>query len=103
MAVIHISEEEAAKNFSALLTKARKGEEIIIEDDLGAVRVSRVASVDRGFLRPRYTAPRLLSDILADLEANPSSARMTEGFANDVEAVIKSHENEMVFDPWAAS
>ena len=103
MAVIHISEEEAAKDFSALLQKAHTGEEFIIESELGALRVSRITEPERGFLRPRYSSPRLLSEILADLEANPSSALMPEGFAADLEAVIKSHENEMVFDPWAAS
>jgi len=103
MAVIHISEPQFKEDVDSLLKKARSGEEIIIEDDLGAIRLSRIAAPERGFLRPRYTSPRLLSEILADLEANPSSALMPEGFAGDVEAVINSHENEMVFDPWAAS
>ncbi len=103
MAVIHISEPQFKEDVTSLLKKARAGEEIIVEDDLGAVRVSRIASLERGYLRPRYTSPRLLSEILADLEANPSSALMPDGFADDVEAVIKSHENEQVFDPWVVS
>ena len=103
MAVIHISEAEAGRDFSFVMDKARAGEEVIIDGDRGAVGISRVVTPKRGSLLPRYTEPRLLSEILADLEANPSSAVMPEGFAADVEGVVKSHENETVFDPWAAS
>jgi len=100
---VTLTESEFAQDVVAVLSKARAGEEIIIENDLGSVRLTRIPASARGHLIPRYTEPRLLSEILADLEKNPSSALMPEGFAADVEAVIKEHQNETVLDPWAAS
>jgi hypothetical protein len=98
-----LTESEFAQDVVAVLRKARAGEEVIIEDDLGSVRLTRIPALTRGRLLPKYTQPRLLSAILADLEKTPSSALMPEGFAADVEAVIEAHQNETVFDPWAAS
>jgi hypothetical protein len=65
---VTLTESEFAQDAVAILRKARAGEEVVIEDALGSVRLTRIATSERGHLLPRYTHPRLLSEILADLE-----------------------------------
>ena len=97
MAVIHISEEEAAKDFLAVAKKASDGEEFVIEGGAVPLRLSRVDTV------PSQTASRgrLLSEILASMASRSDSAVILDDrFGDDLEAVIKSHEHERLIDPW---
>jgi hypothetical protein len=104
MAVIHISEAEAAKDFTGLIAKARAGEEIYIDDGTTPLRLAKAVYIPSSHtLIPRYTEPRLISEILADMERNSSSAILDDKFGDDLEAVIRSHEHERPFDPWEAS
>jgi len=102
MAVIHISEEQFATDLASVLSKARAGEDIVIDDDSGSLRLSRaVPPKPRDPLTPRYTEPRLISEILADLSKNPGSGvTLDDKFGDDLEAIIKSHEHERLIDPW---
>jgi len=55
--VIHISEEEAARDFAGLLARVREGAEVVIESDARAVAVLRPAGEE--------FRPRLLSESIA--------------------------------------
>ena len=103
MAVIHISEAEAAKDFTGLMAKARAGEEIYIDGGSRPVRITTALPESQGAFTPLYTQPRLISEILADLKRNPSSATLDDQFGNDLEEIIRSHEHERSIDPWEAS
>ncbi len=93
MAVIHITEAEAARDFSAVLAKASAGEEVQIK---GATDTFALVRVERW----RKDEPRLLSDVLADLEKSGSNALLDDQWGNDLEAVIRLHEHERLIDPW---
>jgi hypothetical protein len=82
MAVIHISEAEAARDFAALLARVRAGAEVVIEDDIASSVVLRVASE-----RP----VRRLSESLRMAREHGSTVTLDGGFAADLEAVINSH------------
>src|SRR5271165_5524797 len=83
--VIHISEEEAARDFASVLARVRAGAEILIEKDAQPVAV----------LRPARSRPgRLLSESIALAEAHGSTATLDEGFSTDLEAVINSHREQ---------
>ena len=90
MAVIHISEAEAASDFPGLLARVRAGEEIIIEQDASPAIVLRMAD-----------APHLrrLSDSLRMAKEHGSTATLDGGFARDLEAVIASHSDPLE-NPW---
>lgn len=55
MAVLHISEEELAHDLNGILSKARAGEEIVIEDRAGTLRLTRQTQASNDPLLPRYT------------------------------------------------
>ena len=82
MAVIHISEAEAARDFAGLLARVRAGAEVIIDSDARAVAVLRVAAPRPG---------RLLSESIASAEARGSTVTLDPDFSTDLEAVIDSH------------
>ena len=92
MAVIHISEEEAARDFISVMDRVRAGDEVRIDGGSRSYSVVPAPVV--------YTQPRLLSEILADLERRGSTATLPPGFAEDVEAAIRAHEHETLIDPW---
>jgi antitoxin (DNA-binding transcriptional repressor) of toxin-antitoxin stability system len=81
MAVIHISEAEAARDFASLLARVRGGAEIVIEDGVSAAPV-RIAA-DRPVRR--------LSESLRLAKEHSSKVTLDDGFANDLKAVIDSH------------
>ena len=93
MAVIHITEAEAAKDFISVMDRVRAGDEVRIETQSQSYTVVPAPT--------RYTKPRLVSEILADLERLGSTAKLPHGFAKDVEDGIRSHEHETLLDPWA--
>ena len=86
--VIHISEEEAAKDFATLLVRVRAGAEVVIESDARAVAVVRPAGDE--------FRPRLLSESIAlarkhaaELGYEPT---LDQDFAADLEEIIKSRK-----------
>jgi antitoxin (DNA-binding transcriptional repressor) of toxin-antitoxin stability system len=85
MAVIHISETEAARDFAGLLARVRAGEEILIEKDASPAVVVRVAAEPRG---------RLLSESIALAKKHAEELgyepRMDPEFAADLEEIIRN-------------
>ena len=90
MAVIHISEAEAVRDFAGLLARVRAGEEIVIESDARAVAVLRSAG---GEFRPS-----LLSESIALAKKHAEELgyepRMDPEFAADLEEIVRSRK------PW---
>jgi antitoxin (DNA-binding transcriptional repressor) of toxin-antitoxin stability system len=88
--VIHISEEEAARNFAEMLARVRAGAEVVIESNARAVAVVRPAG--------KEFRPRLLSESIALAKKHAEELgyepRMDPDFAADLEEVIRSRR------PW---
>jgi antitoxin (DNA-binding transcriptional repressor) of toxin-antitoxin stability system len=87
MAIIHISEAEAAADFAGLLARVRAGAEIVIESDTHPVAVVRLVAEPRG---------RLLSESIALAEAHAKELGyepvMDAGFAADLEEIIRNRK-----------
>jgi antitoxin (DNA-binding transcriptional repressor) of toxin-antitoxin stability system len=86
MAVIHISEAEAAGDFAALMARVRAGEEIVIESDSHPVAVIRAAAPPR----------RSISESIALAEAHSKELGYTPvmdtAFASDMEEIISNRK-----------
>jgi hypothetical protein len=95
MAVIHISEAEAAQNLGEVIAKARAGEYVVIHSYDAAFSVTPFLG--------KLNKPRLITDVLADLEARGSKALFPVGFAEAVDDGIRAHEHERLTDPWESS
>jgi len=84
---IHISEEEAARDFAGLIARVRAGLEVVIESDARAVAVLRPAAERRG---------RLLSESIAMAEAHARELgyepTMDPDFAADVEEIVNNRK-----------
>jgi antitoxin (DNA-binding transcriptional repressor) of toxin-antitoxin stability system len=88
--VIHISEEEAARDFAGLMARVRAGAEVVIESDARAVAIVRPAGNE--------FRPRLLSESIAlarkHAEELGYEPRMDPEFAADLEEIINGRR------PW---
>jgi antitoxin (DNA-binding transcriptional repressor) of toxin-antitoxin stability system len=86
--VIHLSELEAASHFTALLTRLRAGEQIVIEDGCTPLAVVYPASLLR----------RKISECIALAKAHEEETRevpvLDPDFAEDMEEIIKNRQ------PW---
>lgn len=86
MAVIHISEADAVRDFPELLKRARSGAEFVIESEAASV-VLRPIAEPRG---------RLLSESLALAGAHAEELGydpvMDAGFAADIEEIIRNRK-----------
>jgi hypothetical protein len=87
METIHISEEEAARDFAGLIARVRAGAEVVIENPRSPDIVLRVAEEPRG---------RLLSESLALAEARTKergyAAVMDADFAADMRDIIANRK-----------
>jgi antitoxin (DNA-binding transcriptional repressor) of toxin-antitoxin stability system len=90
MATYHISEAEAARDFSAIMARVREGAEVVIEKESAAPILIRALS-DRPVRR--------LSESLRIAEDRSSGVTLDGGFEADLEAVINSHR-EPIDCPW---
>ena len=88
---IHISEEEAARDFAGLMARVRAGVEVIIETEGGKLPVAVIHSP----APPRRT----ISECIALLPED-STAVMDADFAKDVEAAIESHREPLEPPAW---
>jgi antitoxin (DNA-binding transcriptional repressor) of toxin-antitoxin stability system len=93
MAVIHISEAEAARDFSGVLARVSSGEEVVIDRVAAPPVVMSVAVVQRG-------PGRLLSEAIASAEARGSSATIDEDFARDVAEAVAAHREPLNPPAW---
>ena len=89
--VIHISEEEAARDFAGLMARVRAGAEVVIETEGGKLPVAVIHSP----APPRRT----ISECIALLPED-STAVMDADFARDVEAAIESHREPLEPPAW---
>jgi len=87
--VIHVSEAEAASNFSSLLARVRAGAEIVIERNAQPVAVLRAPAPVR----------RTISECLALLPED-STAIIDVDFTKDVEAAVESHREPLDSSAW---
>lgn len=87
--VIHISDAEAASDFTSLLDRVRDGAEIVIEHDARPVAVVRAAEPVR----------RTISECIALLPED-STAIIDPDFARDVEAAVESHREPLNPPEW---
>lgn len=92
MAVIHISEADAARDFAGLMAQVRLGAEVVIENEARAVAVVRPA-VPAG-------PGRLLSELIAAAESRGSSIVLDCGFARDLEEAVNSHPEPLDPPSW---
>jgi len=90
MAVIYISEADAARDFPGLMARVREGAEVVIESDARAVAVVRPAAAE--------FRPRLLSESIALAKKHAEEVgyepRMDPEFAADLEEIIRNRR------PW---
>ena len=86
--VIHISEAEAASDFSGLLARVRAGAEVVIES-------GKLPVVIHAPIPPR----RSISECIA-LLAEDSTATIDADFARDVEAAVESHREPLELPAW---
>ena len=84
--VIHISEEEAARDFASLLARVRAGVEVVIESATHPAAVLRAAEPQR----------RSISESIALAEARTKELGykpvMDAGFAADLEEIIRNRK-----------
>lgn len=84
--VIHISEEEAARDFAGLMARVRAGAEVVIESEKEPVVM----------LRPLAARGRLLSESIAMAEAHARELgyepTMDADFAADVKEIIDNRK-----------
>ena len=87
---IHISEEEAARDFAGLMARVRAGIEVVIESKACPVAILRPAS--------DVFRPRLLSESIALAKKHAEELgyepRMDPEFAADLEEIIRNRK------PW---
>ena len=91
MAVIHISEADAARDFAGLMARVRAGAEIVIDNAASAAVVLRVAS---------EPPVRRLSESLRLAREHRSTATLDGDFARDVEAAVASHREPLDPPAW---
>ena len=86
MAVIHISEADAARDFAGLMARVRAGAEVVIESGVQPVAVLRAAGPPR----------RSISESIALAEARSKELGyepvMDEVFAADMEEIIRNRK-----------
>jgi antitoxin (DNA-binding transcriptional repressor) of toxin-antitoxin stability system len=86
METIHISEEEAARDFAGLIARVRAGAEVVIESGS-----SPIATVS-----PAAPPHRTLSESIAIIEARAKdrgySAVLDPDFAADMEEIIRNRK-----------
>jgi len=87
MAIIHISEAEATRNFAAVMDRVRAGVEVVIENEDSPVAILRSALEPRG---------RLISESIALAEKHAKELGyepvMDAGFASDLEEIIRNRK-----------
>jgi hypothetical protein len=91
MAVIHIPEEEASKDLSALLKKVALGDEVVID---GAATSARL-------IQEKIPRGRTVAQMRAILESLPGErGYMDEDFARDVLNFRKRHPESLDGSKW---
>lgn len=87
--VIHISEAEAASDFTGLLARVRAGAEVVIEDGNHPVAVIHAPAPRR----------RSIAECIALLPAE-STATIDSDFAKDIKAAVEGHREPLEPPAW---
>ncbi len=87
---IHISEEEAARDFAGLLARVRAGAEVVIETDGGKLAVA----VMHAPVPPRRSISECIALAKKHEEETGESPVLDPDFAADVEEIIRNRK------PW---
>ena len=90
MAVIHISEAEAVRDFARLMEKVHAGVEVRIEGGAGTVAMV-----------PLPAKRKTLSEAIRLAEERNDDVTLDDQFSHDLAIVIGNHEHEALRDPWA--
>lgn len=86
MALIHISEAEAADDFAGLMARVRAGEEIVIESDSHPVAIIRALAPPRRSISESIALAEARSKVLGYKPA------MDAVFAADMEEIIRNRK-----------
>jgi len=103
--VFHISAEEAARDFGALMERVRAGDEIVVEEPGKAeVRMTPVARVTvetagTGHQIRGNTAEEILED-LAQWQAEHGPLKLDEDFVPDMEEIHSLYNTPMDTSKW---
>jgi antitoxin (DNA-binding transcriptional repressor) of toxin-antitoxin stability system len=89
--VLHISEEEAARNFADVLARVRSGAEVVIDGHEPVVISMRTVKREPG---------RLLSESIALAETHGSTVTLDGDFGRDLEDIIDSHREPLNPPAW---
>ena len=89
MPTVHMSETQFASNLYAVLERVGAGDEIVIERNSQAIALLTPPPV-----------PRLISEVLAKLEARGSNAVMDGDFARDIEEGINANRQPWTPPSW---
>lgn len=76
-----MTEAELVKNIEAVMEQVRQGNEVVIKDENREIAVLKPTKPKVG---------RLISEVIADLEARNTGSRMDPEFASDIEEGIKA-------------
>jgi antitoxin (DNA-binding transcriptional repressor) of toxin-antitoxin stability system len=82
MATVHMTYNEVASNFAAVMEKIRKGVEVIVEQDHLPVALIRLPE----------RSGRPISECIASAKASGSKVTLDGGFGHDVEEGIKDRD-----------
>jgi antitoxin (DNA-binding transcriptional repressor) of toxin-antitoxin stability system len=86
METIHISEEEATRDFAALLARVRAGAEVVIESGSAPVALVRPAAP------PRRSVSESIAIVEARTKERGYAAVMDPDFAADMEEIIRNRK-----------
>jgi antitoxin (DNA-binding transcriptional repressor) of toxin-antitoxin stability system len=95
MAVIHVTEEEAARELASLIDRVKAGEEVRI--DRGSETVAVLQSPEPG---PKMWT---ISEAIRRAEARGSTVTLDDQFGDDMEEIIRRNSEERLIDPWESS
>ena len=92
MAVIHVTEAEAARDLHALLERAGAGDRIEIDSTSGTFLLSDTKS----------QAPDIwtVDEAIRRAETRSCTALLDDQIGSDMEAIYKQHEREYLGDTW---
>ena len=83
--MLAVPEAELVRDIHAILAKVQQGIEVVVEQNHRPVAV----------IKPSQPGGRMISEVVAELEARGSTAVMDDDFAHDIEEGIKAQRQ-----PW---
>jgi hypothetical protein len=90
MSTVRITESDLARDVHGVLKKVREGVEVIVEENHRPVAV----------IKRSKPAGRLLTDVLADLQARGSTAVIDDEFAADIQNGIDAYRESWHPPSW---